>query len=461
MIDLNLWPEATLPATLRKFGLLHGIVWTARLEAARTFYLYLAPAPLNALAFSESSPGEEYPEDMAQLGTYVESLKGAVLKKIVFRKETSVVSLYFSDGRILHLHCAGGHATLVDKFGHILVSSSKRLQADEDYTPPPDRSSAYEWAETSPEELKEWGEAHERDTLRAALEKSLAKELGKEERKLANVRLDLEKASRYELYVNMGELLKINYHLIAPRKESLTVKNVFLPDEPEIEIKLLKDKSPAENVSHYFKLAEKARNGRELLERRAEACAAETARLRKLQDDLGELTIPEMKALAEELEGRKPVKQRPPALRKKDPGPGSRYKIYSCRSSDGFAIIIGRSAKDNDYVTMRLANGNDGWLHVRDYPGSHCIIRAEKKREISQTAWREAAEMCAALSQAPDLSLVDVIYTYKKFVSKPRHAKPGSVLVAGGKNITVRKDQRQNKLWRESHFANDGENFPD
>ena len=192
----------------------------------------------------------------------------------------------------------------------------------------------------------------------------------------------------------------------------------------------------------------------ELLKKRAGKCEEEVAETRRLLEGLDAFSIPEMKKILLDLEGKKPVKKKPPGLSKKTPS-SSRYKIYSCRSSDGFSIIIGRSAKDNDYVTMKLANGNDGWLHVRDYPGSHAIIRAEKKREISMIAWREAAEMCAALSQAPDLSLVDVIYTYKKFVSKPKHAKPGSVLVAGGKNLTVRKDQRQNKLWRESHFASD------
>lgn len=460
MTDLNLWKEAPLPATLKKIGLLNGIIWTLRLESARAFYLYLAPAPLGALAFSLNSPGEEYPEDTDHLGTYTEVLKGLALKKCVFRKETSVVSLYFSEGFILHLHCAGAHATLIDKFGHILVSSSKRLQAGEDYTPPPDRSSAYEWRELAPEEMKREGEAHELNALRSLLEKNLRKELDREERKLAKVKEDLEKAGRHEHYLTLGELLKINYHLMTPRRESIMVKNVFLPDEPEIEIKLLKDKSPAENVGHYFKLAEKAKNGLELLKKRAEECAAEAAETKRLIEGLNAFSIPEMKKILLSLEGKKPVKQKPPGLSKKA-APSSRYKIYSCRSSDGFTIIIGRSAKDNDYVTVKLANGNDGWLHVRDYPGSHAIIRAEKKREISMTAWREAAEMCAALSQAPDLALVDVIYTYKKYVTKPRHAKAGSVLVAGGKNIVVRKDQKQNKLWRESHFSQEGDNPAD
>ena len=456
MTDLNLWKEATLPATLKKIGLLNGIVWTLRLESARTYYLYLAPAPLGALAFSECSPKEEYPEDTAHLGTYAEVLKGKELKKIVFRQETSVVSLYFSDGCILHLHCAGSHATLIDKFGRILCSSSKRLIEGEDYTPPPDRTSAYEWRELSPEEMKKAGETYELETLRAKLERGLRKELDREERKLAKVKEDLESAGRSELYLMNGELLKIYYHLITPRKESLAVKNVFLPGEPEVEIKLLKDKSPAENVSHYFKLAEKAKSGLELLEERAASCAAEAAETKRLLEGLNNLPLADLRKLVLALEEKKPVKQKPQGLGKKN-APSSRYKIYSCRSSDGFIIIAGRSAKDNDYVTVKLANGNDGWLHVRDYPGSHAIIRAEKKREISMTAWREAAELCAALSQAPDLALVDVIYTYKKYVTKPRHAKPGSVLVAGGKNITVRKDQRQNKLWRETHFSAEGD----
>lgn len=445
--------SALLPAELHKLGLWHRLVWVLRLQGAagRPFYLYLAPAPLNAAALEEHSPGEDYPEAEEQLGTFVLGLKGQRVKKAVFHPETSVVSFHFADLRTLHLHCAGGHATLTDSCGVVVSSSSRRLKGGTQYTPPPDRGEAYVWQAAPAAEIGRLAALSERQSLLESARRLLGQLLAKAEKKRERVAQDLESARDSGHYRRLGELLKINYHLLGPRMEKVTVQDVFGGGE-DIEIKLVAAKSPAENVTHYFTLAEKAERGREQLEERLALVRREVERLGEQLQGLPDMASEELAAL---LKAQEPGPKQPPPKQKEKPRQqqGPKVKIYRCVSSDGFHIIAGRNAEDNDYVTMRLAQGNDGWLHVRDYPGSHAIIRWEKKRPISPVAWREAAELCAALSKAPDNSLVDVIYTYKKHVSKPRHAKPGLVMVAGGKNITVRKDTARNKLWLQSHFA--------
>ena len=450
---MNLQTEFSqlLPADLKKFGLWHRLVWVFRLEGKAPFYFYLAPNPIGAIALSNSSPGEDYPEATEQLDSWALTLKGQVVKKIVFHPETSVVSLYFQDRRILHLHCAGAHATLTDENGLVLVSSSKRLAGGEPYTPPPERTSAYEWKTQEVLEIRNEAARLEIETLRQNAKKELTTSLAKEQRKLEKIKIDLKEAGRAPYYRRCGELLKINYHLLKPRLEKITVPDVFSSGEV-IEIKLLAKKTPAENIAHYFSLAEKAERGRLQMEERL---LLTEKKVKELEENLKQLETLSL----EELAAKWPKQKKTPAA----PAPkvpvktGPNVKIYRCVSSDGFHIIAGRAAKDNDYVTMRLANGNDGWLHVRDYPGSHVIIRCEKKREISPTAWHEAAALCAALSKAKDGTLVDVLYTKKKYVSKPRHAKPGLVMVAGGKTLTVRKDLAQNKLWLTAHFEDGSE----
>jgi len=443
--------DLPLPLSLRKLGLWHGLVWVLRLEGSKTYYLYLAPNPINAILISDSSPKEEYPEATDQLGTLALTLKDIDLKKLVYHPETSIISLYFSDRRILHLHFAGAHATLLDECGIVEVTNCKRLKAKEAYTPPPDRTTGYEWQTITFPELKEKAEQIEISNLKETLTRKLEKDCSKTEKKLQRIEEDLKKAKNADYYRRLGDLLKINYNQISPRQTSIELQDVFEPDAPTIEIKLLEGKSPKDNVTHYYQLATKAERGYETLQKRHDQTEAELAALKEKLAQVSECSLAELKALSGEKE-EKPKKKE--AVQKKA-NPDGPYKVYRCTSSDGFKIIIGRSANDNDYVTVRLANGNDGWLHVRDYPGSHAIIRAEKGREITPTAWKEAAELCAALSKAPDLAKVDVIYTYKKFVSKPRNAKAGSVLVAGGKNIVVKKDVAANKAWRESHFSDD------
>ena len=125
--------DLPLPLSLRKLGLWHGLVWVLRLEGSKTHYLYLAPNPINAVLLCDSSPKEEYPEATDQLGTLALTLKDVDLKKLVFHPETSIVSLYFSDRRILHLHFAGAHATLLDECGVVEATSCKKLKAKEAY----------------------------------------------------------------------------------------------------------------------------------------------------------------------------------------------------------------------------------------------------------------------------------------------------------------------------------------
>ena len=443
--------DLPLPLSLRKLGLWHGLVWVLRLEGSKTYYLYLAPNPINAVLLSDSSPKEEYPEATGQLGTLALTLKDVDLKKLVFHPETSIVSLYFSDRRILHLHFAGAHATLLDECGIVEATNCKRLKAKEAYTPPPGRTTGYEWQTITFPELKEKAEQIETSNLKETLTRKLEKDCSKTEKKLQKIEEDLQKAQNADHYRRLGDLLKINYNQISPRQTTIELQDVFEPDAPTIEIKLLEGRSPKDNVTHYYQLAQKAERGYETLQKRHDATEAELAVLKEKLAKVSACSLAELKALNSPAEVKSSKKEKP--VKKANPdGP---YKVYRCTSSDGFKIIIGRSASDNDYVTIRLANGNDGWLHVRDYPGSHAIIRAEKGREITPTAWKEAAELCAALSKAPDLAKVDVIYTYKKFVSKPRNAKAGSVLVAGGKNIVVKKDVAANKAWRESHFSDD------
>ena len=122
-------------------------------------------------------------------------------------------------------------------------------------------------------------------------------------------------------------------------------------------------------------------------------------------------------------------------------------KIRNFISSDDFTILAGKSAKDNDILTVRVANGNDLWLHTRNRPGAHVVIRAQRGKEFPKQTLIEAAKICVLLSKARDGSLEDVTYTLKKHVTKPKGLKPGSVFVAGGKTITIQHNERAVRKW--------------
>lgn len=107
-------------------------------------------------------------------------------------------------------------------------------------------------------------------------------------------------------------------------------------------------------------------------------------------------------------------------------------------SYNGFDIFVGKSAANNDDLTMGFAKPNDIWLHARGVPGSHTIIKNYSKEKISKEIIEYAAELAAYYSQSRKASLVPVIYTEKKYVRKPKGANPGSVVVQKENVIMVK-----------------------
>ncbi|MEW5899238.1 MAG: NFACT RNA binding domain-containing protein, partial [Bacillota bacterium] len=115
-------------------------------------------------------------------------------------------------------------------------------------------------------------------------------------------------------------------------------------------------------------------------------------------------------------------------------------EILTFTSSDGFKILAGRNNRQNDYLTMRLAKDNDLWLHAREIPGAHVIIRAGE-RPPTPVALREAAAIAAYYSQARQSQNVPVDYTLRKNVHKPRGARPGFVIYKEQRTLVADPDE--------------------
>jgi len=77
---------------------------------------------------------------------------------------------------------------------------------------------------------------------------------------------------------------------------------------------------------------------------------------------------------------------------------------------------------------MHLAKKEDLWLHAKDAPGGHVIIRSQPGREIPDATLEQAAQLAAYYSDSRRSSKVPVDYTLRKNVWKPAKARPGFVL---------------------------------
>jgi predicted ribosome quality control (RQC) complex YloA/Tae2 family protein len=107
-------------------------------------------------------------------------------------------------------------------------------------------------------------------------------------------------------------------------------------------------------------------------------------------------------------------------------------------SSEGVPIYVGKNNTQNDYVTNRLAMSSDTWLHTKDIPGSHVLIRSP---EYGEATLHEAAVLAAYYSKARASSSVPVDYTRIRNVRKPSGAKPGFVIYEGQKTLFVTPDE--------------------
>lgn len=112
---------------------------------------------------------------------------------------------------------------------------------------------------------------------------------------------------------------------------------------------------------------------------------------------------------------------------------------------DGYQVFIGKSASNNDELTMKFARPNDIWLHARGVPGSHTLIKINSKEKLSNAVLEKVASLAAYYSQSRKAGLVPVIYTEKKYVRKPKGANSGSVLVQK-ENVVMVKPQSPDEI---------------
>jgi predicted ribosome quality control (RQC) complex YloA/Tae2 family protein len=122
--------------------------------------------------------------------------------------------------------------------------------------------------------------------------------------------------------------------------------------------------------------------------------------------------------------------------------PGPRHYL----TTKGLSFLVGRTARENHHLTFRVARPEDLWLHARDFPGAHVVLRDNEGRAGAEDL-REAAEAAAFFSEARTEPLVDVQVTRRKHV-RPARGGAGRVLVAHSDTLRVVPRSPQGRLRR-------------
>ncbi len=117
-------------------------------------------------------------------------------------------------------------------------------------------------------------------------------------------------------------------------------------------------------------------------------------------------------------------------------GGGGRSGPLKLTTQDGYVLWVGRNSRQNEKVTFKNASGQDLWLHARDVPGAHVIIRNDGRR-ISETLIEQAAAIAAYYSAKRNDGKVLVDVTRRKYVKKIKGAGPGMVTYRNEETRTV------------------------
>ena len=262
-------------------------------------------------------------------------------------------------------------------------------------------------------------------TVQSALDKVLLKK-----KKLSEDLLNAENSDKYRLY---GELLTANIHLIKSGAKEVTLTNYY--DNQPITIPLDEKLAPSKNAQKYFKKYSKARTAIHEKQAQLEDNEQDILYLESVLHNVNSAgTEDELDLIREELQQTGYVRfHKKQGVRKKSKPTPIHYTL-----SDGTDVYVGRNNNENDWLTMKFASKTDVWMHTKDIPGSHLIIKMENGRtvdDLSAELIYEAAAIAAYHSKASDSENVPVDYVPVRYVKKPNGAKPGMVIFTH--NLTV------------------------
>jgi predicted ribosome quality control (RQC) complex YloA/Tae2 family protein len=274
------------------------------------------------------------------------------------------------------------------------------------------------------------------ERLRRDLNRVVRSEEKKTMRLVGKLREEDREAKDKERYRIWGEILKYNLEKV-PRGASSVMLQDF--DGSAVEIGLDPKLTPAQNMELFFKRYRKLKRrelgsegrieyetGRvDIIERLKKRAAGE--RLIGLQISPSLLQeAPEIgllgRGFSRKIEGllldqeakrKAAVEKRPPFIR--------------LVTVSGKTVLIGRNADENEELVRRVARGNDLWFHAEGVSGSHVILRYEKRGGFTEGDVRDACMLALHFSRLREERIGSVVYTFSKWVKKPKGSKKGHV----------------------------------
>ena len=273
----------------------------------------------------------------------------------------------------------------------------------------------------------------------------IRKNLQRNKKKLKKLSNELKATENADEYRIKGEVLTTYLYQIKRGMTKITLPN-FYDNNKEITISLSNQLSPSQNAQKYFKKYQKLKIAVTFVNEQIELTKKEVAYLEEIQTQIELATPADLDDIKTELQQEGYIKKKQQKSKR-----SSRVKINKPETfiaSDGTEILVGKNNLQNEKLTLHTAKKTDIWLHAKNIPGSHVII---KSNNPSDETLFEAAMLAAYFSKFRSSANVPIDYVQVKNIRKPNGSKLGFVIYEGQKTLTVTPTEdfvlelRQNK----------------
>ncbi|HEX6970870.1 MAG TPA: NFACT family protein [Limnochordia bacterium] len=278
-----------------------------------------------------------------------------------------------------------------------------------------------------------WMAAERAQRLRSELARTVEGALKRLRKKRALQAEAVSEGARAETHQRWGELLLSQQHRVPPGAAEALLSDYFEPGAPAVRIPLDPRLSAVENAERHFARYQKARRTARAAKAELERTVAEIEYLEGVAEAIRQTEGAPAEAWSSLCEIERELASQgygqksdgaPGRAGGPPPAPAGPRRF---RSPDGFLILVGRNNRQNDEITLRWARPDDIWLHCKEIPGSHVVIRTEGASPPERTLLA-GAQLAAYYSRARQSSHVPVDWTLCRYVRKPRGAKPGKVI---------------------------------
>ena len=261
------------------------------------------------------------------------------------------------------------------------------------------------------------------------------------EKKIAAQNQDLENAKDALEDKKRGELILQELYRLKKGDTSFTATDYSGETPKEIAVALDEKLSPSQNAQRYFRDYRKKMTAMEKMREQIELAENELDYVKSVTQTLQTAATQEdLYQIREELShwsyGRRLTK----GLKKPASRRPARAKPAEFSSPSGFRVLVGMNHLQNDTVTCEMSEKGDYWFHVKDYHGSHVLLKIPAGSEAKDEDLEFAASLAAHYSELSSSPRAAVDYTLARFVKKPSGAKPGFVTYKNQTTVFVKPE---------------------